>query len=180
MKGGYDHRMRIAATAIALAVFALNPSFGCGAEEFDFGPDEMKRVVEGTWDLTLDGDPDAHAVILVSHSPVRASAPDWSPLRSAHACGNRSFIAEAGACGAYSTMTFNVQTVTLASPFRSALTADLRVGGSTFRQGRLTFQFEGGGHAEIDLRADGTVFNAQFAPVSPGPGLPGLRAVRRP
>lgn len=172
--------MRIAAAAIALAVFALNPSFGCGAEEFDFGPDEMKRVAEGTWDLTLDGEPAAHAVILLSHAPVRASAPGWSPLRSAHACGNRSFIAEAGACGSYSTMTFNVQTVTNASPFASALTADLQVSGNTFRQGRLTLLFEGGGQAYVDLRADGTVFNALFRPASLGPAQPGFRAVRRP
>jgi hypothetical protein len=179
MKGGYDEGVRVAAATIALAVFVLNPSFGCG-EEFDFGADEMRRAVEGTWELSFPGDTAPRAVLTLSHQAPQAVGPRWSPVPAAHACGNRSFMASAGACIATTGMSFHAQTLKVEEPFGPVSGAEFYVTGMSFRQGTLTVWFRNAVQFVVDLLPDGTVVRTYYTPANGAPEMPGLQAVRRP
>lgn len=171
--------MRLLALALALAVFVVNPGFGCG-EDFDFGAEEMRRVSEGTWELSFDGDSEPRAILVLSYQAPPQAAGDWSPVAPAHACSNRTFMASAGACVPSSGLNLHVQTLKTAEPFAEASGAGFGVVGMSFRQGILGIQFRNTVQVTVEVLADGTVGTARYIPPNRGPTMPGLRAVRRP
>lgn len=175
----YDPGMRLLAAAIALGVFIVSPGFGCG-DDFDFGPDEMKRAAEGTWELSLEGDSAPRAILVLSHDVPASASAGWPSVAAAHACGNRTFITSAGACGSTTTMSFHVETLKAEAPFAPSNGAGLLVFGSSFLQGELTVGFTSTGRLTLQVKPDGTVERAVFFPAQQGPATPGVRAVRRP
>ncbi len=170
--------MRTIATAIALIVFIVNPGFGCG-EDFDFGPDEMRRAAEGTWELSFEGDAAPRAVVSLSHSAPQAGGSGWSAVRGAHACGTRTFMAQAGACSTSTVLTFHARTISSQAPFASVTEASFEVGSYSFSRGRLGLRFSNAASVELGLDPIGTVLHAHFVPISAAPAASKLVAVRR-
>jgi hypothetical protein len=91
------NQLRAAAVALGLLVFAMNPGFGCG-DDFSFGETEMRRAVEGTYDLGVPGEATPRATFT-----LRFGNSDLSAVQQAH-CSSRTFVASAGACSPSSSM----------------------------------------------------------------------------
>ncbi len=97
----------------ALAAFFVNPMFACVVEpEFQYGVEEMRAAVEGTWELALtfsDGRAQAVTVAIEQDdapaSPTAAAAgTERSLVRPAAACGTRTLVKSAEACGSSTEM----------------------------------------------------------------------------
>lgn len=142
--------MRLPAAAVGLALSVLCPGFGCG-EEVEFGPDEMRRAGEGTWELSFEGDREPRAVLLLSFASAR------SPNAT----------------------TFNVETGKAEAPFTPATRAGLIVVNPRSGRGALLVDFSSTAQLTIELMADGTVTGTRFRPAS-GVDWGGLQAVHRP
>lgn len=92
----------------AATIWMINPVFtGCDApphqEEFDFGEAEMLDVLDNmnstTWTFEINGS-DVEVQVELNQRSISETAALLSliNLGSAHACGSRSFFAEAEAC----------------------------------------------------------------------------------
>jgi hypothetical protein len=119
---------------IALAALVLNPWFGVTATRFEFGADEMRTAVEGTWQLTVSPPGEApHTVTFTitqgSKEVDRHAAREL--IRSAHACGDRSLVREAAACMEATRMPLQV------SRTEKPTQGELTVYGTTFKSAQL-------------------------------------------
>ena len=89
------------AGTLALAAFLVTPYFLYRDTGFQFGADELRAAVEGTWQLEAPGLGSAPertmVVIRQARNPMQLSA-SRGLIRSAEACGNRSLISSAEAC----------------------------------------------------------------------------------
>jgi hypothetical protein len=94
----------LVAGLLAAAAFVLNPA-GCSGPTFHFGAQDVAKAVAGTWTVTRGGK--SQTFFLEPVSVERHSARE-SLVPSAHACGTRSLMAEAGACTDTSRMVFDV------------------------------------------------------------------------
>lgn len=108
--------MRRLALLPAAIAFLLNPSACSDNSEpqYQYGAEEMRAAVEGTWDLALklDTGETATLALTIEQAKATASAPkDTGPelLRAAHACGTRTLIASADACADSSEMPLKVE-----------------------------------------------------------------------
>ena len=110
----FHHRdMRKLIWIVPLAFFFLNPALACGPAEpqFQYGAAEMRAAVEGDWSFTITPD-GGTATQVTLHIDEAATAPDAGVarapvrglLRAAYACGTRTLVKSAGACGDASQM----------------------------------------------------------------------------
>ena len=114
--------MRRFSLSLALLAFFLNPGFACSPSnepEFKYGEAEMKGAVEGTWMLTLratDGTLSETTLQIAESGKAQALLSPTAPggsyrtglIRSAAACGTRTFVKSAGACIDMSEMPLDV------------------------------------------------------------------------
>lgn len=164
-------------TLAALAAFFVNPFFACvvGEGDFEYGAEEMRAAVEGTWEVTLafsDGRQQTLTVTLAQGdaptAPTTAVAPARpSLIRPAAACENRTLVKSAEACSSTSTMPLAVTFVSGDESFRSvAMSGQLWVPSTIFRSGHLQLRFG-------ELQVMGTVTPAGeasgFGISNPGP-----------
>jgi hypothetical protein len=131
---------------VALTAFFLNPSFGCdGGEDFQYGAEEMRVAIEGTWNLTLSHSDGQEQVVTVAiaqggGSPTAQATPGARRdlIRPAAACGTRTLIKSAGACTSSTEMPLAVSFVSGDEAFRTAeMRGTLVVHGLVFKQGQL-------------------------------------------
>ena len=84
----------------AMLIWLVNPTLGgCDGQEFSFGESEMLALLDTLNSETWSDDGYSVDLDLEQSTGEQAMfrAP-WTPFQSAHACGNRSFVAEAAAC----------------------------------------------------------------------------------
>jgi hypothetical protein len=92
---------------VPLAFFFLNPAVACGPAEpqFQYGAAEMRAAVEGDWSFTItpDGGTATQVTLHIEQAATAdagvARAPGRGLLRAAYACGTRTLVKSAGACG---------------------------------------------------------------------------------
>jgi hypothetical protein len=142
------HRL---ALSLALLTFFLNPGVACTSSEeptFTFGEAEMRAAVEGTWLLTLrssDGSFSDTTLQIAESSKAQAfrtTTPSGhyrtGVIRSASACGSRTFVKSAGACTDLSDMPLDVTFVSGNPRFQNALLSGrFLVGDLTFVRGMM-------------------------------------------
>jgi hypothetical protein len=172
-------RWHALAAPLAAAAFLVNPSFGCGTEDFDYGPAEMRALAEGTWEFSVPGETTPRLAIRLAYgSAMTTERPGF--IRRAAACGNRQFVAAANACVSTSSMVFGVQVVRSEAPFASApVDGSLVMFGSKLASGTLTVRFVDGGNLVVGVGADGASPKSASLQTAAEKPLQ-LSAVRRP
>lgn len=170
--------MQRLALSLALLAFFLNPGIACVSSEepdFKYGEAEMKAAVEGTWVLTLrasDGTLSETTLQIAQSgaaqammSPSGSGSQRTGVIRSAAACGSRTFVKSAGACMDTSVMPLEVALVGSSPGFENALlTGKLYVDGLTFTHGRLSLELADA-LVGLTIAPDGTT----SAPYGTGP-----------
>jgi hypothetical protein len=170
--------MRSLVLSLAVVAFFLNPGVACtsGADEpeYKYGEAEMKSAVEGTWVLTLGTEgSSANQQITVEVVQSSKAQPDQMQvmrgartgfIRSAAACGTRTFVASAQACIDSSQMPLDVIFVSGPDAYKGAATSGtLVVPSLVFSRGELNLDL-GSVYVHAAIAPDGSV----IGPVSAG------------
>lgn len=136
---------KLVVAAVAVAVFLVTPYyFFQRFTSHQFGEAEMRRAVEGTWTVELTpSEGERRSIMLVIEQARSAERAErergW--IRSAAACGRRSFIRDAEACADLSMMPL---TLTALGDDRPALLrGQLVVLGKVFDRGMLELEIDG-------------------------------------
>lgn len=129
---------RIAIVVLGLGTFLLNPSFGCisGEEEWDYDREDLQAAVVGTWKVTT---PDGEALLVLAPAPAAsATGAAKTFVKSAFACGDRSFYKSAAACISSSSLALTGQiSGSQTPPGNNSVRGQFRVYGLKFTQGRV-------------------------------------------
>jgi hypothetical protein len=145
---------KLIVAAVALAVFLITPYFLYqSVTAFRFGEAEMRRAVEGTWTVELTSSAGARRSFTLEIQQARPSERaerEHGWIRSAAACGQRSFIRRAEACLDTSTMPLTL--IALGDDRPASLRGRFIVDGKSFQRGTL------------DLGIDGHSIFAQLSP----------------
>jgi hypothetical protein len=155
-------RLRRLAWLVPVALFFLNPALACGGgPDYDYGAAEMRAAVEGTWLLTLtpEGGTPSEVRLQIEQATAApdaqaAQAARWGLLRQAHACGTRTLVKSAAACGDSTQMPLAVTVVDGDAVFTGAKTTGI------FTVYGLTFVI---GEVELTLGERRVLFNIDRA-----------------
>ena len=137
---------------VALAALVLNPMCGVFSGP-DFGAEELRAAVEGTWRLTVaTGDGAERTVTFALVQGAKAVHADGSRtlVRSAAACGTRSLVRTAGACMDLTRMPVEVALLVDGERRPQPEPGELMVIGTRFDHGKLSFEV-------ADLRVTATI-----------------------
>jgi len=148
---------KLIGVAIVVVIVAINPLFRMVLhDDYRYSEADMRRAVEGAWTLT----PEHGAPIHFTATERSMHAAREGLIRSAGACGERSFVHTAGAC-----MDFSTLDLAIASTDVSVEQATFRVFGLEFTDGELRLggnklwilaKLTPDGHAsEVELTVDG-------------------------
>jgi hypothetical protein len=149
---------KVIGVAIVVVIVAINPLFRMVLhDDYRYSEADMRRAVEGAWTLT----PEHGAPIHFTATERSMQAAREGLIRSAGACGERSFGHTAGACMDISTLD-----LAIASSDVRIEQATFRVFGLEFRDGELRLgganklwilaKVTPDGHAsEVELTVDG-------------------------
>jgi len=124
-------------TGLLAAVFvgAVNPSAGCGEDDFNFGEHEMSAFIVTKWtgELSMSASPATNLTLEIYRGTSSNNRLKSGP------CGNRSFLmASAGACLTTTTMDFNATVDTDDQRYvRSSATGTFIVSGVNLSGGAL-------------------------------------------
>jgi enamine deaminase RidA (YjgF/YER057c/UK114 family) len=157
--------MRKIAVAFGVLMFLLNPNLACddGGPQFQYGEAEMRAAVEGSWLVTFTAsDGTSTQVTLRIEEGTGAQTSFESPglVRSAYACGSRTFVKSAAACLDVSLMPLGVAVVAGDGAYASATWSGSFVVGSTvFVSGQLGLSF-GNLYLQANVLPDGSVASA--------------------
>jgi hypothetical protein len=91
---------KLIGVAIIVVLVAVNPMFRMVVHDYSYSETDMRHAVEGTWTLT----PEHRAPIHFTATERSMHAAREGLIRSAGACGERSFVHTAGACMDFSTL----------------------------------------------------------------------------
>ncbi|HWO24507.1 MAG TPA: hypothetical protein VNO30_37450 [Kofleriaceae bacterium] len=136
---------KLVVAAVAVAVFLITPYFLYQrVTAYGFGEAEMRRAVEGTWTLELTTAAGAQRSITLEIEQARSAARaererGW--IRSAAACGSRTFIRSADACVDASMMDLKLTAIGDDRP--TLLRGQLMVTGKSFQRGQLDLEIDG-------------------------------------
>ncbi len=148
----------LAAIIVAAGVLVLDP---IGWWSFQFDDADMRGAVEGNWSLTVTagGKTSSWKLAIKQGNDASAQRSDRGWIKSASACGNRSFVRNASACVDLSTMPLDI--AVLDQPGRA--TGTLEVSGMSFETGFLHIAV-GEGAARVAVHAtissDGNVLES--------------------
>lgn len=108
-----------------------------GGEDWQYGETEMRAAVEGTWELTITDQGVAKKWTLGIKQSDKADRAERETglVRSAAACGSRSFVKNAHACGSMSAMPIEI--AVLDGPEKLAAGGRFYVGSTRFERGSL-------------------------------------------
>src|SRR5262245_9414704 len=127
---------------VGLLAFLVNPGFGCSEDDFGFGEQEMRAVVEGPWRVTAPDETFVVELRAAAKTAMSADPPGW--IRAANACGDRDFFSSAGACVEATTLHL-VGTVAATSAGSGNVTGSFRVLGRQLAPGLLELALPDGG-----------------------------------
>ena len=156
---------KLIGVAIVVVLVAVNPLFRMVVHDFSYSETDMRHAVEGTWTLTPEHGVPIH--FTATERSMHAAREDL--IRSAGACGERSFVHTAGAC-----MDFSTLDLAVASTDITVEEATFRVFGLDFEKGqlellggkrlRLRAQVAPDGRvSEVELTVEGQVVPATLA-----------------
>jgi hypothetical protein len=157
---------------LPVAFFFLNPNFACGPAdpEYQYGANEMRAAVEGTWSFAItpnDGPPTQVTVRLEQSATApttisRALGRAW--VRPARACGSRTLIKSATACIDISQMPLAVTYISGDGAFSTAvLSGAFNVYGTVFVSGDLQLMV-GPYQIMSQVNADGSLADPHLGP----------------
>lgn len=135
---------KLVVVAVAVAVFLITPYyFFQRFTSHQFGEAEMRRAVEGTWTVELTQSNGERRSITLSIEQARSAERaererGW--IRSAAACGSRSFVRSAEACMDTSRMPLTL--TALGDDRPASLRGQLVVDGKVFERGTLDLQLD--------------------------------------
>jgi len=163
--------MRKVAMLLGLLGFVFNPMFACSPDDggFTYGEKEMRATVQGTWRVTIDkgNSPVSFTLLFDQSSTASASLKTTGHtfIRSAQACGTRTFVKGAAACIDMSQMPLTI-TFTSGDTAYDALayTGTFSVYSLNFTQGSLELRF-GADWVNANLDRNGTratVYSSTF------------------
>jgi hypothetical protein len=149
---------------LGLAALVLNPVAACSMFEdrpavFEFGEEEVRVAIEGTWTITVPATepgtpPLAYTVVITqSTSPVAQRSAPRSLVASAVACSDRTLVRSASACGDSTTVPVEVQLVNAPSS-NDRGRGQLVIWGTRFGSGHLSTPV-GSHHLLADISARG-------------------------
>lgn len=100
----------IAAVVVAAGVLVIDPMNFFGGPDWQYGETEMRAAVEGTWELSITDDKgESKTWVLAIKQSDKADRAERSGLvRSAAACGGRTFVRSAHACSESSQMPIEI------------------------------------------------------------------------
>ncbi|MEO5767971.1 MAG: hypothetical protein ABIS92_06435 [Polyangia bacterium] len=168
---------------LPLGFFFLNPTFACGPAdaEYQYGAQEMRAAVEGTWSFAFtptDGPPTQVTVRIEQSATAPASmarASGHAFVRAAQACGTRTLVKTAGACSDITQMPLAVTYVSGDSGFSTApLAGVFNIYSTVFIAGDMQLKV-GSYQISSQVNADGSLGDSRL-----GPGTPGTVTVTRP
>lgn len=147
--------MRSISYLLFAAVLLLNPISGCEyLAGYDYGANEMKAAVAGTWTVTTKN---GHQVIFKVDvgQAQRHSSLGW--IHSADACGHRSMVSTAEACMDYTEMELKLVAVAGDVPTE----ATFNVNGTHFSAGQLRMRI-GDEYAMAVVSPQGKVLESDY------------------
>lgn len=108
-----------------------------GGEDWQYGEPEMRAAIEGTWELTIaDRDGTKKSWKLDIRQSDKADRAERAGIvKSAAACGDRTFVRSAHACGVMSMMPIEI--TSLEDPTRQPFRGRFFVPGPVFTRGQL-------------------------------------------
>jgi hypothetical protein len=127
-------------TVVGLAVLVLSPMIDLVPRP-NFGADELRAAVEGTWRLTVRDENGAEGTVtfrLAQGSEVEGEhASAHTLIRPAAACGRRTLVRSAGACKDITRMPLEVTLIADGGERRQAGAGEITVVGTTFAEADL-------------------------------------------
>lgn len=147
---------RIVTVNIGVAMFLCTPYFLYRHVAFQFGADELRAAVEGTWEIGIPGpsgsrspgDTTRHTVVIRQGMEAPSGRADRGLIRSASACSHRTLIRSAEACLDATEVPLELRALGEAGPFGTGV---MVVYGRKFSGASLTLQFAG---REINAHID--------------------------
>jgi len=139
--------------AIIVVLVAVNPLFRMAIHDYSYSEADMRHAVEGTWVLTPDGGAPIH--FTATERSMHAAREGL--IRSAGACGERSFVHTAGACEDFSTLD-----LAIASTDIKVEHATFRVFGVDFAKGVLELDNSPKLRLVAQLATDGKVTSVEL------------------
>jgi SH3-like domain-containing protein len=135
---------KLVVAAVAVAVFLITPYvLYQRVTAFDFGEAEMRRAVEGTWTVELTTAEGARRSLTLEIEQARSAARverEHGWIRSAAACGSRTFIRSADACMDKSEMELKLTATGDDRP--ASLRGRLIVVTKSFQRGQLELELD--------------------------------------
>jgi hypothetical protein len=164
---------------VAVPFFFLNPGLACGPAdpEFQYGAPEMRAAVEGDWSFTITPEGGAAAQVTLhvaqGEAAPAAAARSTRPglVRAAHACGTRTLVKSAGACGDSSSMPLAVSFVSGDATLGAGpLSGDFQVPGTVFTEG-FFYLTMGPYHISALVKPDRSLLDPRIVSGSPAAAL---------
>ncbi|MEP6863077.1 MAG: hypothetical protein ABJE66_20795 [Deltaproteobacteria bacterium] len=144
---------KLIGVAIVVVLVAVNPVFRMFVHDYSYSETDIRHAVEGAWTVT----PEHGAAIHFTATERSMHAAREGLIRSAGACGERSFVHTAGACMDFSTLDLAITSTDI-----TVEQATFRVIGLDFERGDLELL----GGIKLRLRAqvapDGRVSNVEL------------------
>jgi hypothetical protein len=141
----------VVVAVVSGTVLVVNPWFGVTADSFSFDEPELRAAVEGTWQATHTTAEGRQRTITFTLAQGGAAPPHHSArawIRSAAACGHRSFVKAAHACADFTDMPLDVVLLAATGPQPQSEQATFIVDGDDFTAGRFSATI-----GELSIRA---------------------------
>jgi hypothetical protein len=165
--------MRRLIVSLAVLTFFVNPGIACGPDdpEFQYGEADMRATVEGNWRVAwTNPDGSSYELSLAIREGAASLGggtqvllprqPRARLVRTASACGTRTFVRSAGACIDASQMPVEVAYVSGDPAYQTAvMSGTFNVAGLSFVYGQLSLGL-GGLTVNATIERNGTVTSA--------------------
>lgn len=153
---------KLALAIVAVAAFLITPYFlYTEVIAFQFGEAEMRGAVEGTWVVELapsEGAPRSITLGIEQARSAKHSARERGLIRSASACGHRTFVRSAEACLDISELELKLTAMGGDPP--DELSGRFTVTGTTFERGDLELVL-GGLSIRAEISSSGDVLEVR-------------------
>lgn len=172
-------RFHCAGLVIGLLAFVVNPGLGCSGDDgpgegsqaggFLFGREEMVAAVVGRWRFVGEG-VSKEVVLRAAEAPRKALGPSF--VRSAMACGGRTFYRSAAACVSLSRLHLDGEVIAAEGGAKSPIAGEFTIYGDRLSPGELRVTFPDGGVLKVGrLDAESSVFAGEWSNNN-GPPVP--------
>jgi hypothetical protein len=155
---------KLVLAVLGLGALVLNPFYACGGgPNFRYGALEMRKAIEGTWQITAPASASGPArqltVSLRQGSKARQARAERSLIAPAAACGTRSLVRDASACTDDSVMPLEVRWGDPGAT--SGDTGELSVHGLNGEWGESILALDGAAHVTARISPEGVATDVQ-------------------